>query len=141
LVASDHGAEQDDEHDDHPGQVLHPPIAEREAPAGSQAGEREGDPQRYGSQSVPEVVDHVGEQRDAARDDDHHDLQEGCDEQAYERPLHGPHASLGGRYGRVDRAMGVAVLFVSMLMVVRHASSILPRELRLSGKVFTHLPK
>jgi hypothetical protein len=37
--------------------------------------------------------------------------------------------------------MGVAVLCVSMLMFVRHASSILPRELRLSGNLFTHLPK
>src|SRR5215208_7850545 len=44
LVSGHHRAEEDDQHDEHPGQVLHPPIPEREAPAGSQTAEREGDP-------------------------------------------------------------------------------------------------
>ena len=37
--------------------------------------------------------------------------------------------------------MGVAVLFVSMLMVVRHTSSILPKDSRLSGNLFTRIPR
>src|SRR5215203_4938160 len=48
LVSGDEGREQDDEHHDHPGQVLHPPVAVWEAPARTEAYQREGDPERHG---------------------------------------------------------------------------------------------
>src|SRR5215213_12026789 len=44
LVSGHHRAEEDDQYDEHPGQVLHPPVAEREAPANAQTGKGEGDP-------------------------------------------------------------------------------------------------
>src|SRR5829696_145345 len=117
LVAGHHGAEQDDEHHDHPGQVLHPPVAEREAPADAQTGEREGDPQRYGGSRISEVVDGIRQQGHTARQQHHDDLQEGCRREHHEGPLDSPDAMLGGGYGGVYGPVGMAVTSVFMMLV------------------------
>src|SRR5215207_496491 len=62
LVARDNGAEQDDEHDYHASQILHPPVTERESAARPQAGKSERDPKRHGCSRVAEVVDSVREE-------------------------------------------------------------------------------
>src|SRR5829696_5465704 len=59
LVPCDYRTEDNDEYNDHARQVFHPTVAEREAPACTQAGEREGKPQRYGGCGITEVVDSV----------------------------------------------------------------------------------
>jgi len=66
LVSGHHRAEKDDQHDEYPGQILHPAVTEREAPAGAEARQREGDPKRHGSRRVSEVVDGVRQEGDAA---------------------------------------------------------------------------
>src|SRR5215213_11622524 len=68
LVSGNNSAEEDDQHDDHPGQVLNPAVAEREAPADTQTGKGEGDPEGYGGSRVTEVVDGVRKQGHAARE-------------------------------------------------------------------------
>src|SRR3712207_8549124 len=50
------------------------------------------------------------------------DLQQRGDEQPHERPLDGPHAQLRGRYGRVDRPVGVAVDRKSTRLNSSHAN-------------------
>ena len=56
LTKSDERADEDREHDREPG----PPLTAR-------APEVEGDPERHRGERVSEVVDQVGEQRDAQR--------------------------------------------------------------------------
>src|SRR5215210_5129113 len=118
LVSGNHRAEEDDEDDEHPGQVFHPTVPEREAPADTQTGEREGDPERYGSSRISEVVDGVGEQGHAAREQHHGELQEGRRHQPHERPLDGPDATLGGGYGWVHSPVGMAVFPAPVVVVV-----------------------
>src|SRR5918995_7254548 len=74
LVSGNDRAEEDDEYNNNPGQVLHSAVAEREAPAGSQTGECEGDPERYGGHGAPEIVDGIPGEGEAARQHDHHQL-------------------------------------------------------------------
>jgi hypothetical protein len=118
LVAGNEGREQDDEHNDHPRQVFDPPIAIREAPARTEACEREGDPKWHSGRRVAEVVDGIRQEGDAAGEDDHSELQEGGHEQGDERPLHGPDAALGGRYGGIHSAVGVAVPPVVIMLLM-----------------------
>src|SRR5215218_2772387 len=74
LVSGNDGAEEDDEDDEYTSQVLDPPVAEGEAPAGAQTRQREGDPQGYGRGRVAEAVDGVREQGHAAREQHHNNL-------------------------------------------------------------------
>ena len=53
------------------GEILDPPVAVGEGSGGLAPGQHEGDPERNGSGGVADIVDGVGKQRDAARDDDH----------------------------------------------------------------------
>src|SRR5215217_7733406 len=66
LVSGHHRAKEDDQHDDHPCQVLYSAVAEREAPADAQTDKGEGDPKGYGGSRVSEVVDGVRKQGHAA---------------------------------------------------------------------------
>ena len=57
---------EDDQDDDDAGQVLHPAEAIGEGLGRLAAGQHEGDPQRDGRRGIADVVDGVGEQRDAS---------------------------------------------------------------------------
>src|SRR5215217_2368659 len=118
LVSGNHRAEEDDEDYDHPGQVLYSPVPEREAPADTQTGERERNPERYGGSRISEVVDGVGEQGDTAREQHHDELQEGRRHQPHERPLDGPYTTLGGGYGWIHSPVGMAVSPAPVVVVV-----------------------
>jgi hypothetical protein len=55
---------------------------------GLEGAQQERDPQRNGGQRVPEVVDQVGQQRDAAGEHEHHELQDEGDQQDEQAPGH-----------------------------------------------------
>ena len=102
---------------DHAGQVLDPaePVGERRG--GLAPREHEGDPQRDGRGGIADVVDGVGEQRDAAGQHDDDDLQAGGDRQDDERPFDRPDAPVGGGDGRIDYAVGVAMATIVTVVV------------------------
>ena len=79
LVSGDDGAAENREHHDDSRQVLDAAIAEREAGARPLAGEHEGDGERDRGGRIGEVMDRIGEQRDAAGGEHHEQLQHGGD--------------------------------------------------------------
>ena len=93
LPAGDDRAEQDDANDDDPGQVLDPAEAVGEARRRRAARQRERDPERDRGAGIAEVVDRVGEERDAARENHDDKLQRRRDRQDDERPFDRPDAA------------------------------------------------
>ena len=119
LVAGDQCAEQDDQHDDDPGEVLHPPVAVSEGCGRLAPRQQESDPQRDGGRRIADIVDGVGKQRDAARDGNDRHLKGRRDRQQDERPFDGEDAPAGRRNRRIDNAVGMAVAMpMPMIMVM-----------------------
>lgn len=96
LVSGHQRTEQNDQDDSHAGEVLDPAIAIGELLRGLPSSEREGNPERYGSPCVPDIVDRVREQCDAVRRPHNNELNGRSDCQNHKRPLDRPDTSGGG---------------------------------------------
>lgn len=92
-----------------PGQVLDPSVAVSETRARLAARQAESDPKRHGCHRVTDVVNGVGEQRDATRDKDRGQLQPCRDRQDDKRPLYRPDAARSRCDCGVHDTMRVAV--------------------------------
>ena len=108
-----------DEHrdDEHAREIFDAAITERETAARLAAHERERDPERRDRRRVAEVVDHVGQQRGAARHRDDDELDHADGEQQDARPLHRPQSALGSRDRRIHHAMRMVVVIVIRMIV------------------------
>src|SRR2546427_766700 len=74
-------------------QVFHPTEAVGEPGTASTPGEQKGHPQGHRRRRIADVVDGIGEQRDAARQQDDDQLQSSRHTKDHERPLDGPDAA------------------------------------------------
>ena len=77
---------------------------------GAGRAQRERDAERDRRRGVAEVVDEIGEQRDAAGRDEHRDLRERGDAEDEQREQHGPHALARALDRVVHQAVRVAVV-------------------------------
>jgi len=109
FVPGNQRAGEDDGDDRHSRQILDTAETIGEAPARPATSEGEGDPERYRRSRVAEIVDRVGEERDAAGKPDHEQLQNRRDREDREGPFDRPDATVTCRDRRVDRAMAVRV--------------------------------
>ena len=132
LVPRDPRAEQDGQHDGQSGEVFHPAVPIVKTPVGWPPGEKEGDAQRDSRRGVAEVVDGVGQQGHAVRQEHDHQLDRRGDEQAQERPLDRPQPTLVREHGRIDAAVLVPRMVVVVpvrivgwvMMAAHHVSSL-----------------
>jgi hypothetical protein len=135
LVERENRAHGYGDDDDQARKVLDAPQTVGEPPCGSPPDEHEGDAERDRGGRVGEVVDRVGEQRDAVRQHDDHDLQQRGDHQTDERPLQRPQATGGRGDRRVDHTVGmpmpvivpvamvllrIVAVLVPVVMLIRH---------------------
>src|SRR5262245_23152297 len=74
LIPSHQGTEQDDQNDSESGKVPNPAVAIGETWRRLASSEDEGDPERYRSARIGDVVDGISEQRHATREVDHDEL-------------------------------------------------------------------
>src|SRR5215213_6688443 len=109
FIAGDEGAEENNEDDGDAREILDPAKTVGEGRRGLPAGQHKGDPERDRRRGIGEIMNRIGEERDAARDRNHDDLQGGRDRKDDERPFDRPDAPFRRRNGRVYDAMGVAV--------------------------------
>jgi hypothetical protein len=100
LPAGDGRAQRDHQHDGHAGHVLGATVPVGVAPVRRAAADHEGDPEWDRGQSIREVVDRVGEQRDAAGVRDDNGLEGGRQEQADQGYLDGAD-TLGAAFERL----------------------------------------
>ena len=118
LISCDDRARENREHDCDPCQVLDAPIAESESLARLLAGKPKCDPERYRGRSIPKIVNRVGKQRDAAGEEDHHQLQNGRGGETNERPFDRPQPPVVGRDRGIDDAVGVSMAGRMIVRVV-----------------------
>src|SRR5215204_2209091 len=109
FIAGDEGAEENDEDDGDAREILDPAKTVGEGRGGLPSGQHKGDPERDRRRGIGEIMNRIGEERDAARDRNHDDLQGGRDRKDDERPLDRPNAPFRRRNRRVYDAMGMAV--------------------------------
>ena len=109
LIPGDDRARENRQYDGDPGQVLDAPITEGKASARLLAREPECDRQRDRSRGVAEIMNCIGQQRHAAGDEDHDQLQRGRDRQTRERPFDRPQSPPAGGDRGVDDAMRMAM--------------------------------
>ena len=126
LPARDTGGKQDQSHDGQPRQIFGAAKAIGEGAAGFAAGEHEGEPQGDCRHCIAEVVDGVGQQRDAARKRHDGRLNQGSDEQHREGPFDGPDAPRGGGNRRVHHPVCMAVPAFLTAMAVAVACVAVP---------------
>ncbi len=109
LITGEDGTEQDDRDNDHARQILYPPQTIDESFARFAACQHKGNPERDGGHRISDVVDRVGEQRDAARNRHDSKLEDGRDRQYDKRPFDGPDAPRCRRDGGIYRTVCVAM--------------------------------
>jgi hypothetical protein len=128
LITSNHGAEQNRRHDHQAGKILDPTKTIGEAASHSASRQHEGDAERNGRGGIPEVMDHVGKQSHATREDDDHCLEERRRHQADEGPLQRPHAPLRRRDRGINYTVSMAMpLRAQVGMVVKVVVSMVMR--------------
>ena len=118
LISRDDRARENREHDRDPCQVLDAPIAEREALARRLARKPERNRERDRGRGITEIVDRVRKQRDAAGEEDHHQLQNGRGGETNERPFDRPQPPVVGRDRGIDDAVGVSMAGRMIVRVV-----------------------
>jgi hypothetical protein len=102
------GAEKDGRDDREPGASL-----------GHSRAQRERDAQRERCQRIAEVVDHVGQQRDAAAREEHERLRERSEPEHGQRERHGPDALARALDALVNQPVGMTVSRVPVLVLRR----------------------
>jgi len=118
LISRDDRARENREHDRDPCQVLDAAIAEREALARRLARKPERDRERDRSRGVTEIVDRIREQRDAAGEEDHQQLEHRRGRETCERPFDRPQPPVVGRDRGIDDAVGVSMAGQMIVRVV-----------------------
>ena len=79
--------------------------------------QRKRDPQGHGGERVAEVVDQIGEQRDAVAGEEDDRLSDRRQSEDRERQRHGPDALVGALDAVVDEPVGVAVSLAVFVIV------------------------
>src|SRR5258708_5404091 len=97
FISRDDRAREDHANNRDAGQILDASIAERKALARPLARKPEGNRKRDRGRRVAKIMNSVGEQRDAAGDENDNELQESGGREPHERPLDGPKASVARR--------------------------------------------
>ena len=123
LVAGDARADEDREHDREAGDAL-----------GARAAQREGDRQRDRRRGVAEVVDEVGQQRDAAGRDEHDELRDRGRAEDEQREPDGPQALARALDRLVHEAVAVAMAVAVVVVVPVAVSVVLVRGVVARGR-------
>ena len=126
LVTREHRAEQDDKDDKDACQVFGPTEAIGKCLRWFSPRENEREPQRNSGRGVPNIVDHVGQQRHRPRDQNDDKLKCGRDRENYERPFNGPDATIAIRQRGIDHPMRVAMTSGSVIGVAGVAGFRIP---------------
>lgn len=84
LVSRNHRAGEDDENHEHARQILNAAVAEREALRRLQPRKQERYSKRNRSSGITEIVDGIGQQTNASRNEDDDDLENSRYKQRYE---------------------------------------------------------